>query len=318
MTTKATEQCEIDFVRTQFDEVTQENNHNERRLVLKYENSDTRQGAQTDVLHSVAYYAEALELFNHHVITRFDPDASYELSFKKVSEGSVQDHFFEKLISKISKIYHGDDFLSALTESDDVEGIPSFYDKKATLEAKLNEFFEMEGIILDDLVLAQVLQLLNKAGKLVRSDEKVSVYEFESEAAEQDNDFSNVYSFNSRFSSSVKPKDLERPKIYKHNGKDILKVLVIKNFGASKWKFKSTLTNDIYEANFSDQKWLREYQLGNKTNITAKHLIEVNSSYTKYEYSDKTVIKYGIIEDIVDILIDEDFDNNEITGNDFS
>ncbi|XAW87863.1 hypothetical protein ABDK09_07035 [Vibrio sp. CDRSL-10 TSBA] len=81
-TNKNNAQIDLDFVRSQFqDSLHKDEQVKTRSLILKYNNSSSRTGAQTEVLHSVAYYAEALEMFNHHLLSRIDPDANYETRF---------------------------------------------------------------------------------------------------------------------------------------------------------------------------------------------------------------------------------------------
>ncbi|WP_417197961.1 hypothetical protein [Bizionia sp.] len=319
-TNKNNAQIDLDFVRSQFqDSLHKDEQVKTRSLILKYNNSSSRTGAQTEVLHSVAYYAEALEMFNHHLLSRIDPDANYELAFKRLSEGSIRDHLCERIssfLTTVNTLFNGDQFLSKLIDTGDVNDIPTFYEKKSTLEKELSELFDVHGITLDDQVLARVLELVSKAGEGVQKDETVQLYE-----VVDDTDDSvipdNVIRFNPAFRSSVKPKDLEKPKVLKFDGVDTVRVLVIKVFGNSKWKFKSIITGDTYEASFKNIEWLRDYQLGKKQQIDARHLLQINIKYTKYLYaSGNYVIKGAVIDSVGKYLIDDNIDNNEIVADD--
>ncbi|MGR5464939.1 hypothetical protein ACPV5G_18515 [Photobacterium damselae] len=291
-----------------------------RYLVLKYDNSKDRTGVQSDVLHSVAYYAEAIELFSAHVIRQIDPDAFYELDFVKVSEGSIKDHLLEKLKSAFISSFNGESFVAKLTDSGVTENPESFKKTKKMLEQELSTFFDNKNIKLDSYTLARVMELLSKAGEKTRKDEHIHLYEYKSLENEEKHHYCNAYAFNTSYRSYVKPSDVETPTIGEHNGTDYLQVLVIKNFGNGKWKFKSKKTNDIFEAKITDKIWLHDYQIGNISTITARHTIVVQSRYKKYIYTNKTVIKDAYI-DYIDPTYQDDtqgFHNYEIDGDDNS
>jgi hypothetical protein len=270
-------------------------------LRVRVINQKNRQNSY-ELFNAMGGYMQAIEEFNRLILCSIQADGHYNFQLNGIEDGSIITRLKsflrnagDDIANKIDTIAMQE--ITALTNStQEIKSPQQIIDLAESIEnninGKLNNIDRIEPYI-DTVKLAKICMLISDANEKLLSGEKVEIASH-----------GNVIPINTRFRSTVKESHLEAINKIPYRGYDKVKVIRPCNFGGSLWDLKSIITSDTYSAHFhNDCDWLKRYQNGEFTAVTAMHTLNILVEYEKhiigktYQIKDAIIISVEVHED---------------------